>query len=254
MPGWAQTLTLSPDTTVLLGAALVEDQTVAADAGSGAVVPVPGASPPPSADVIAHETLASGEQLFALDTTSELAGGVVVAPGDVVRFDGAASALEFDASAEGIPAGVAVDAVTVDASGRLLLSFDSAVDLGGGVVASDEDLVDFDGASFDLVFDGSARGVADALDLDGASFRASDGLLLLSFDGSGSVGGQSFADEDVLAFEPVASTWSLFYDGSALHPSLVAADVVALPEPVGPFPLLVAGASLFLLRRRGRRL
>ena len=94
-----------------------------------------------------------------------------------------------------------------------MLSFDTAVAF-AGFTAEDEDLVRVSDSSFSLFFDGSAAGVAPGLDLDAAE-RLSNGHLLLSFDGSGSLGGVSFDDEDVLEHDPDAGTWELAYNGSA---------------------------------------
>jgi hypothetical protein len=78
--------------------------------------------------------------------------------------------------------------------------------------------VQWDGVNFAALFDGSARGVVVSLDLNGA-YRAANDNLLLSFDGSGTVGSPTvtFQDEDVLEHDPVAGTWELVYDGSAEH-------------------------------------
>jgi hypothetical protein len=222
----------SPDVTVELASAPFDDEDVAVDDLLGVVAPASLGTLPANADLTAYHLLANGDQLFSLDTTVELAGSLTVEPGDVVRYDGVSYTLEFDASAEGVPNGVITDAVSVAGSGDLLLSFDTTVDL-GAVTADDEDLVEFDGASFSLSFDGSAAGVPAALDLD-AAHRLFDGTLGLSFDGSGQLGGVDFDDEDVLGYDPSGPTWSLLYDGSAQHseweggPDL---DAVALPEP-----------------------
>ena len=96
----------------------------------------------------------------------------------------------------------------------------------------------------------SAIGVDASLDLD--ALGTSGDLYLVSFDGSGEVGGRvAFDDEDVLSYDPVADEWELFYDGSALHPeSWPGADLVAVPEPAAGALL---GAGLAALGALGRR-
>jgi hypothetical protein len=249
------TVALSSDTTITLGGTTFDDQEPFSDNQMGTVVGLPLGTLPDSSDVDAYHFFADGDQLYSLDTTVDLGGGLTVGPADVVRFDGATDTVEYDASAEGIPDGAIVDAVTVHSSGDLMLSFDTTLDLGGGVTAEDDDLVRFDGGTtYSIVFDGSAQGVPSGLDLDGADFRASDGHLLLSFNGSGALGSVDFEDEDILEFDPVGTTWTLFYDGSAQHPELAAADLIALPEPHW---LLQQGVSIALLglltRTRSRR-
>lgn len=248
----AQPVVFAPDVSVDLAGTIVEDEQVVLDDGVGPITPVPLGALPVEASLSAFARAANGDALFSLDTTLDL-GGVVARPGDVVRWDGASHSIEFDAAAAGVPHGASIDALGVDAT-DLLLSFDVTVELPAGVIVADEDLVRFDGASFSLLFDGSAEGVPRALDLDGAVQRATDFVLLLSFDASGTVAGIAFDDEDVLAFDSTGPTWSLHYDGSAAHAALVAADVKAVPEP-GAAPSLLAGIGLLvaLARRVGVR-
>ncbi len=243
----------SPDVTVVLDGTVVGDEQVAADDGMGATSKVSVGSLPAASDLTGYHELAGGDRLFAVETTVQLAG-LTVSPRDVVRWDGAAYTIELDGSAAGVPAGARVDAVSQTASGDLLLSFDTTVVLLGVLVAADEDLVAWDGASFSLAFDGSAEGISGALDLDGAHAEAS-GVLALSFDAMGSVGGVSFADEDVLTFDPsqpTGSEWLLAYDASAQAPDWVAADAdaIALPEPSATLGLSAGVAGLAALRRR----
>lgn len=246
-------VSISPDVTVELDGAVFADEDVAVDNLLGISVPSLLGKIPEATEVSGYDLLASGDQLFALSTTAELDGPLMVEPRDVIRYDGIVYALEFDGSSEGIPQGVAVDAVSREAGGDTLLSFDITVDLGGGLVAADEDLVRWNGASFALVFDGSLEGIEQGLDLD-AAHGAGSGALGLSFDGAGSVGGVDFDDEDVLLFDPSGPTWTLAYDGSALHPALAAADVeaVVVPEP-GQLLMLASGIAclLGLARTRG---
>ena len=143
-----------------------------------------------------------------------------------------------------------MDAFGLAANGDYILSFDVTVDLGAGLVASDEDLVTYSLAgAFSMLLNGSNAGLDRGLDLDAASEL--DGNLLVSFDSDGSIGGIDFADEDVLSFDPTISTWTHMYDGSAIHPGeWEGADLVAVPEP-GVGSLL--GAGIALLAGLGRR-
>jgi hypothetical protein len=229
-------VSFSPDTTVELSGSTFEDQEVAKDNQLGTVILAPLGVLPNASDVSAYHHLANGDQLYSLDTTAELGGGLIASPADVVRYDGVNDTLEFDASAEGIPDGVIVDAVGVHSSGDLVLSFER-----------------FDGVTFSLLFDGSSEGVPAGLDLDGAEARPG-GLLWASFDGSGSLGGVDFDDEDILEFDPSGPSWIVVYDGSAVHATLAAADVVAVPEPaIWLMQITGLGCLLVLHRVRGRR-
>lgn len=194
---------------------------------------------PKEANLIGYHRGADGRQLFTLDVSAALAGGVTVTPADVVAYDGNAYSIEFEGLAHGLPRGVEIDAIA-SVDGDLLLSFDTAVAF-AGFTAEDEDLVRVANGSFSLFFDGSAAGVAPGLDLDAAE-RLSNGHLLLSFDGSGSLGGVSFDDEDVLEYDPGAGTWEIVFDGSLGGAGWEGRDVdaVAAEEAVASTPTTVA--------------
>ncbi len=227
----------SPDVTIDLGASIIaHDEDVALDNQLGIVVLEGLGALPDASDITAFGLNASGDRLIAFETTTQLAGGVVARPGDVVRFDGAVYSLEFDASAAGLPAGVATDATSL-APGGLLLSFDITVDLGGGLVAADEDLVRWDGAAFSIVFDGSAQGIDSALDVDAAQ-DLGGGAFLMSFDTTGQIAGVIFDDEDVLRFD--GTNWSLEFDASQANSAWAAADLDAVMVPEPGFGLLLA--------------
>jgi hypothetical protein len=215
---------VSPDLTVQLGGVMVYPEDVAMENLLGVVVPTSLGSLPSGVNVTAYHLLWNNDQLFSLDATALLAGGLAVEPEDVVRYDGNSYALEFDGSAEGIPFGISVDAVSKLGS-ALLLSFDKKVIL-GVVTARDEDLVRFDGSGFALFFNGSAAGVPGPLDLD-AAHHMSGSKVALSFDGSGSLPGVTFEDEDVLEYDLITNTWEITYDGSAEHASGAPRDAAA---------------------------
>jgi hypothetical protein len=240
----------SSDVAVDLSATFVDREEVGTDDLAGTVTPIVFPGVPDGANLTAY-ALESGEHLVSFDTTVSLPGSVLAEPGDVVRYDGANYSIEFDASAEGVPGAASVDALSVDSGSDLLLSFDVTAVL-GALTADDEDLVLFDGASFSLVFDGSAAGVPTGLDLDGAH-DLSGGLLGLSFDGSGSLGGVAFDDEDVLEYDPSGPTWKLAFDASAEHAGWSGgpdADAVYLPEPHALVMLVCGLLGLALLRLR----
>lgn len=237
----------APDITVDLSGVTVDDDEVAIDDLMGGIALESFGGLPPGVAVDAYHDLGSGEVLFSTDATATL-GTVTAAPEDVVRFDGSSYSLEFDGSAEGVPAGANVDAVTRDGSGDLVLSFDTTLTL-DSVTYSDEDLTRFDGATFSSVLDASAEGFDPALDLDAVQHRAGD-VYALSFDGNGNHAGVDFADEDVVSFDPSGPTTTLVFDASAAHTGWNAADLQALPEP-GVVPgIFAAGVLLRLVRRR----
>jgi hypothetical protein len=224
-------LELSPDTTIAIGGSVLGRDEVGEDDLAGAVAFTgTGVALPINANLTAFQRLAGGGALFASDVPVALPGGVVARPFDVVRQTVGPPTLAFSGASAGVPASAQIDAL-VEVGGDLWLSFDTTVSL-GGTVAGDEDLVRVPpgGAPTALVFDGSQEGIGVSLDLDGAD-RLDDGRLLLSFDGGGSAGGVSFADEDVLLFDPSSGSYALAYDGSAEHSAWYASDLDALDAP-----------------------
>ena len=179
---------------------------------------------PAGANLTGYHRLPDGDHLLAFDVTVSL-GSLTVEPRDIVRTDGSSYSFFFSGAALGIPTGAAIDAIAMIGD-DLLLSFDVDVVL-NGLTFGDADVVRFDGATFSLFFDADAAGVPQGLDLD-ALHDLDNGHLSVSFDGSGTVGGVTFDDEDVLAYDPTLDTWALVYDGSAAYPQWAAADLDAL--------------------------
>lgn len=233
---------LSPDVAIMLGGAVAEDEDVAIDdLIAGTITADDLGILPGSADVTAYHRLANGDRLFSLDTTVTL-GAVSPTPADVVRYDGSIHSIELDGGVYGVPLGASVDAITMSGS-SLAVSFDVTVSL-SGVTFEDEDLVLFDSGDFSMLFDGSAAGIAPGLDLDGAHRFEENGHLALSFDGSGTIGGVDFDDEDVLEYDAGGPTWELAWDGSLEHASWSAADADAVHLVPEPDVLLALAAGL----------
>jgi hypothetical protein len=227
---------ISPDITLAIGGETLGPEEVGRDnlagvvnfTGSGVALPI-------GANLDAFDRLPGGtDTLFSADITVALAGGVTARPSDVVRVTAGVPSIAWSGGAAGVPAGSMLDALARRADGDLLVSFDTTVAL-GGVTADDEDLVriDLPAGTPSIVFDGSALGIAAGLDLDAADVLA-DGRMLVSFDGTGSVGGLVFGDEDALLFDPVAQTFALAYDGSAEYAAWGAGDLDAVDGSLDP--------------------
>ncbi len=193
-----------------------------------------------------------GNALFAVETTTSLPGGLVAEPRDVIRFDGSDFSLIFDGSTEGIPRNARIDGISF--RGQRLLSFDTTIRLGRGLVVADEDVVEWAAGGFvsPLYLDGSEAGLDAGLDID-AIDAWSPLHITVSFDTSGIVGGLPFDDDDLLTYDRKNELWFLNQDPSALEPGLEASDVTGLvyvPEPTG---LGVLGFGLLQTALWGRR-
>lgn len=202
--------------------------------------------------------LPSGEFLLTFNTGGSVAGlsggpsGTTIDDSDVVRFIptslGSSTAGSFTFYFDGSDVGLTtndedIDALGLDAAGRLVISTVGNVSA-TGASGADEDLLVFTATSlgatttgsFAVLFDGGDVGLtANDEDVDAAGFTSS-GALLLSTIGNLSVTGASGADEDLFLFQPsqlgstTSGTFSLFLDLSTLgiDPSedVVAAEVI----------------------------
>lgn len=252
-PAAALVVSASPDVTLDLSGTTVRDREAVLDDLMGGLIVDDFGGLPDGVDVVALNEELGARVLFSTDATVALPGPLTARPSDVVRTNGSTYVLEFQGSAHGVPDGVGVDAVARAPTGELVLSFDVSLSL-GGVRADDEDLVSFDGTSFALLLDASAEGVDPALDLDGAAY-VGQGRYAVSFDGTGSLDGVDFADEDVVTLRPGGPDALLFFDASAVHPQWADADLdaVALPEPGALGGAAAALALLAALARKGGR-
>lgn len=80
-----------------------------------------------------------------------------------------------------------------------------------GVVAGPHNVVRFDGATYQVVFDAFAEGLPDGTRIDAVT-RGKDGELHLSFDSFVDLGVFTAADEDLVRFD--GTTFSVVFDGS----------------------------------------
>lgn len=238
-----------PDVAVRLGASTVAGNTVAQDDLAGQVALVDVGALPAAVHVTAYDRLPNGDHLLAFNVDVVLPGGLPVRPGTVVRRHSGGVTPLFNPDAHGIPRGVHVDALAAIGPNDLLLSFDRAVAL-GALRARRSDVVRFHDGSFSLHFDAAAAGVSAGLDLDALHLIPGSGRLLVSFDGSGQLGGVRFGDQDVLEVAPSGSGWTLAYAGESEHPGWRGADLQALwaqpasvPAPVAPAIVAPGGSG-----------
>jgi hypothetical protein len=206
---------------------------------------------PDGAEVNSYTPLSATEQYFTLGHTLALPGGVTARPRDVVLWDGVSYTIALDGSM-GFPDGAAIDALAIDPfTFTSWLSFDTTIDLSGNVFR-DADVFD---ELFNKVFDATAAGVPAGMDVDAVGMIPPTNDVLLSFDTGGTLGGITFADEDVLRYDPDGDTWMLVVDTSATQPNWAAADLDALtavPEPAGTAMLATGLAAMFLFARHRR--
>lgn len=134
---------------------------------------------------------------FSVDIHADF-GNQTASPADVFLIDTAAGTVTkaLDATADGIPDGVNVDAITLAGNGDLVISIDTHANLGGNTY-DDADLIRFDGSGFSLFIDGSDLGLDDAADIDAVT-RFSNDRIVLSTKTGGSAGSIVYNHSDML--------------------------------------------------------
>lgn len=125
-------------------------------------------------------------------------GGTTVQTRDVVRFNGVTPTLYFAGGAAGVPEGVRIDAVMLDTSGTLILSFDVPVNI-GGVEYGPGDLVRFTGGVFSLYWGAAAAGVPPDVNLVGVGLDVAS-QLVVSFDVPVNLGGTEYLPGTLVAW------------------------------------------------------
>jgi hypothetical protein len=232
----------APDITAPLGSApslVVNDHDLAHDNAAGGVTGylIPSGTLPANVEIAAYHPLANGNTLLSLDTTTMLPGlpaGTPAEPRDVVEYAPATATFSYflDGSAAGIPANAQIDAVSLNGALAPQLSFETSVTLPGVGAIDDEDVVTYSAGTFAMTYDGSSAGVASALDVDALNAVSGPAGFLISFDTSGTVGGVTFGDEDVIRYDSGLGTYAMYFDASASDPTdWPRADLNALPEP-----------------------
>ncbi|HHO59824.1 MAG TPA: LamG domain-containing protein, partial [Thiotrichales bacterium] len=146
--------------------------------------------------------------ILSTDRTETL-GGLTFTDGSLAEYDPDADSatLYFDESL--FSASEDIDAVHVLANGHIILSTTGSATL-GGLSFSDGDLVDYDPVndSATLYFDESLFSANEDID---AVYIMSNGHILLSTTGSATLGGLSFSDGDLVEYDPVSDTATLYF-------------------------------------------
>ncbi len=110
---------------------------------------------------------------------------------------------------------ICLSGAAANAATMVFLSTDEGETL-GGLSFEDEDLAQYNTATGDatLFFNGDAAFDSEE-DLNAAHVLP-NGHVLLSTDGDVTLGGLTFGDDDIVEYDPVTGTASLFFDGGSL--------------------------------------
>jgi len=146
--------------------------------------------------------------LFSVDIPTTL-DGETYTDRDVILYDGVNLSKLLDGTAIGIPEGARIDAATVLSDGTIIFSLDIPVSL-VGIAFKANDLIRYDGSSFDLYFSGSDNGIPEAADMDGV-YVSPSGEILFSLDIPCSLNGLEVKDKDIIKWSE--GSFSLYFDG-----------------------------------------
>ena len=232
-PAAAQTalsmLCVSPDITVALSSGTVTPQQVRCYSFPSGTAAKSFAGLPAGVNVTGSFPLNAKQTLLTIDTTAALptngmGGTVTVTPHDVASYNPStgffSSMLYFAGASNSVPDGTRVDALGMDNSGDLLLSFDVTISVpqsgGGMITVKPADLVSFNfkSAAYTLIFDSAAAGIPDGTNLVGATMLSNTDLLI-AFDVIGTIAGIDFTPTDVLEFNYGANSWVLSFNGAS---------------------------------------
>ena len=193
-------------------------------------------------------------QWLVFETTVALPGGITATPQDIISWNGSAYSLLFQGSANGVPTGVAIDALSSTNGSDFLISFDTTAALPGGATAGPSDVVRYTGGSWSLYFNSTTAGVPSGANLDGLD-RLTNGHLLISFDIAGTVGGVTFASSDILEYTPgTPGTWEMAYPAMSYNSAWTGAnmkDFWAQAAPAGIAGTLQFSAPTYTVSESG---
>jgi len=234
----AQDLTFSVDVpSDLARLDVLANQTVRHDAGVYTLAfdgPLEGLGP--DVNLVALELLESGAFLFSTDVPFG-AQGTDYDADDLIRFENGVYSLHLDGASLGLPDGVGIDALSRDASGDVVLSFDVPVAAGGSTFDA-SDLVRVSGGVLSTFLSATTMGLPADANVVGLETR-DDGGVLLQFDTPLDLGGSTYLPGDVVARD-AGGAWSLFFRDGGFPPGSAATDFGLPASPGGVEQLRLA--------------
>jgi hypothetical protein len=133
-----------------------------------------------------------------------------------------------------------INAAFVLDNGNIILSTDGNATL-GGLTFGDGDLVEYDPNTdtSTLFFDGEGAGNLFSGDEDIDAVHVLDnGNIVLSTTGDATLGGLSFGDEDLVEYDPVTDTATLFFDGQGTGGMFASSTLTSEQEDVDAVSLV----------------
>lgn len=222
-----------PDSTALAGG-LVEKRNAAPPAWASLALP---------AGVPVTALAVDGSDLYFVSGIDWRSGDVLVTPRDVALVGaGGSVTLVRSGAAAGIPAGTAIDALSVR-DGEVLVSLSTAAALPNGN-ATRSDVLSWSDTGLSVAIDASTAGVPAAMDVV-ALDRTATGSLLVAFDVGGEVGGLRSMPGDILEYLPGDGTWRQARSREGLGFGCMPCDLQALTTHTSSTTIFRSGIEAF---------
>ena len=206
-------------------------------------------------DIDAVYAFESGTLVLSTKSGAKL-GGLRFRDGDLVEYDPVSDIATLFFSEDLFTRGNAdVNALHILANGHLILSTRAKATL-GGLSFRDGDLVEYDPVSDTATLFFSEDLFRRNEDID-AVFVLDDGHIVLSTRSRATLGGLRFENGDLIEYDPVCETASIYFDESVfthnedINAASGLGEYIEPPEPA-TFSLLAIGGILILLKRRRR--
>jgi hypothetical protein len=199
-------------------------------------------------NIVAVHVLDNGNIILSTDDSATL-GGLSFNAGDLVEYNPTTDTaiLFFD---ETLFAGGSenIDAVHILDNGNIILSSSDDATL-GGLTFGGGDLVEYNPITdtATLFFDGSLFGGSENLD---AAHILDNGNIILSTEGGATLGGLTFADGDLVEYNPTTNVATLYFSEGLFsnNADVDAVYVTTVPEPA-TMALLGLGMLICVIRR-----